>query len=188
MVGDDLRRSRVTVFFRLVLVLPHLVWLEVWSVAVVFVVVFNWFATLFTGRTEPDVHSFVGRWLRYEVQINAYLLLVANPWPRFSGRPGEYPVELELDPPEPQSRWATLFRVVLVIPAYVFATVLGSVAQVVALIGWFACLVLGRMPKGMCDLTAYCLRYQAQTFAYLLLLTSRYPSLASGSGFQFEEA
>jgi hypothetical protein len=37
-------------------------------------------------------------------------------------------------------------------------------------------------------LTAYCLRYQAQTYAYLFLLTSRYPSLASGSGFQFEEA
>ena len=35
---------------------------------------------------------------------------------------------------------------------------------------------------------AYCLRYQAQTYAYLFLLTSRYPSLASSSGFQFEEA
>jgi hypothetical protein len=35
---------------------------------------------------------------------------------------------------------------------------------------------------------AYCLRYQVQTYAYLLLLTGRYPSLASGSGFQFEEA
>jgi hypothetical protein len=40
----------------------------------------------------------------------------------------------------------------------------------------------------MRDLIAYCLRYQAQTYAYLFLLTSRYPSLASGSGFQFEEA
>jgi hypothetical protein len=40
----------------------------------------------------------------------------------------------------------------------------------------------------MRDLMAYCLRYQAQTYAYLLLLTSRYPSLESGTGFQFEEA
>ena len=35
---------------------------------------------------------------------------------------------------------------------------------------------------------AYCLRYQAQTSAYLLLLTSRYPSLASGSGYRYDEA
>ena len=76
----------------------------------------------------------------------------------------------------------------LVIPAYVFAAVLGTVAQVLAFVGWFVCLVLGRMPKGMRDLIAYCLRYQMQTYAYLFLLTSRYPSLASGSGFQFEEA
>lgn len=187
-VDDDLRRSRLTVFFRILLVLPHIFWLYVWSLAIFWVIAFNWFATLFAGRTEDDVHSFIGRYVRYQTHINAYVLLVANPWPPFSGKPGTYPVDVELDLPERQSRWITFFRVVLVIPAYAFATVLTTVAQVIAVIGWFVCLALGRMPKGMRDLTAYCLRYQAQTFAYLFLLTSRYPSLASGSGFQFEEA
>ena len=187
-IDDDLRRSRVTVFFRLLLIVPQLLWLNVWGFAVVFVIAFNWLATLFTGRTEDDVHSFIGRWLRFQTHVNAYMFLVANPWPPFSGEPGSYPVDLELDPPDRQSRWVTFFRLVLVIPAYVFAAVLGTVAEVVAVIGWFVCLALGRMPKGMRDLVAYCLRYQAQTYAYLFLLTSRYPSLASGSGFQFEEA
>jgi hypothetical protein len=187
-VDDDLRRSRVTVFFRLLLVIPQWIWLYVWIWPVLAVIVFNWFATLFAGRTEDDVHSFIGRWLRYQMHINAYLLLVANPWPPFSGKPGTYPVDLEIDPPQRQSRWITFFRIVLVIPAYVFSAVLGTVGQVVAFVGWFACLVLGRIPRGMRDLTAYCLRYQTQTYAYLFLLTSRYPSLASGSGFQFEEA
>jgi Domain of unknown function (DUF4389) len=187
-VDDDLHRSRLRVFFRLVLVLPHLVWLYFWAWAFFAVLVFNWFATLFAGRSEADVHSFMGRWVRYTTHVYAYLLLTADPWPRFSGRPGAYPVDLELDPPERQNRLVTLFRIVLVIPAYVFSVALGTVAQVLALVGWFVCLVLGRMPKGMRDLIAYCLRYQAQMYAYLFLLTSRYPSLASGSGFQFEEA
>ena len=187
-VDDDLRRSRLTVFFRLVLVIPHIVWLELWSLAFFAVAVFNWVATLFAGRSEEDVHSFLGRFIRYQTHLNAYLLLIANPWPRFSGKPGTYPVDLELDLPQRQSRWVTAFRLVLVIPAYVFSTVLNVVAQALAVIGWFACLALGRMPKGMRDLSAYCLRYQVQTFAYLFLLTGRYPSLASGSGFQFEEA
>jgi hypothetical protein len=187
-VDDDLRRSRLTVFFRLVLVIPHFVWLYFWGWAFLAVLLFNWFVTLFAGRSEPDVHSFLGRWVRYSTHIYAYLFLAANPWPRFSGRPGTYPVDLELDPPEPQHRLVTLFRIVLVIPAYVFSAVLSTVAQVLAFVGWFVCLALGRMPKGMRDLIAYCLRYQAQTYAYLFLLTSRYPSLASGSGFQFEEA
>jgi hypothetical protein len=187
-VDDDLRRSRVTVFFRLLLAIPHLAWIYIWSFAVIWVIAFNWVATLFAGRTEEDVHGFIGRWVRYQTHLNAYLFLVANPWPPFSGKPGTYPVDLELDPPQPQRRLVTLFRIVLVIPAYAFSTVLTTVAEIMAFVGWFVCLALGRMPKGMRDLMAYCLRYQAQTFAYLFLLTSRYPSLASGSGFQFEEA
>lgn len=186
-VDDDLRRSRLTVFLRLVLAVPHLLWLYVWAWPFFAVLVFNWFATIFAGRSEEDVHSFAGRWVRYYTHVYAYLFLAANPWPRFSGKPGTYPVDLELDPPERQHRLVTLFRIVLVIPAYVFSAVLGTVAQVIALVGWFVSLALGRMPKGMRDLLTYCLRYQAQTFAYLFLLTSRYPSLASGSGFQFEE-
>ena len=188
LVEDDLHRSRLTVFFRLFLAIPHFLWLYFWGLAVFAVLVFNWFAMLFAGRSEADVQSFMGRWIRYTVHVYAYVLLVANPWPRFSGRPGTYPIDLEIDAPESQHRLVTLFRVVLVIPAYVFTAVLGTVAQVIALAGWFVCLALGRMPQGMRDLIAYCLRYQAQTYAYLFLLTSRYPSLASGSGFQFEEA
>ena len=56
-----------------------------------------------------------------------------------------------------------------------------TVLQVVAFAGWFVTLVLGRMPRGMRDLGAYCLRFNTQTYAYVSLLTARYPSLASGS-------
>jgi hypothetical protein len=118
----------------------------------------------------------------------AYAWLIADPFPSFRGWPGTYPVDLDVAPAAQQPRWSTAFRIVLFVPAYVLAYVLVVVLQIVSIIGWFAALALGRMPRGMRDLMAYCLRYQAQTYAYLLLLTSRYPSLASGSGFQFEEA
>ena len=180
-VDDDLRRSRLTVFFRMLLVIPHFLWLTVWTYAIVLVIVFQWFATLFAGRMEEDVHGFLGRYVRYHVHVYSYLYLLANPYPRFRGLPGTYPVDLELDPPERQSRWTVFFRIILGIPAYVFATVLGTVVYVIAFLGWFASLVLGRMPKGMRDLGAYCLRYQTQAYAYLMLLTPRYPSLAGGT-------
>jgi hypothetical protein len=32
----------------------------------------------------------------------------------------------------------------------------------------------------MRNIGAFCLRYQIQTFAYLILLTGRYPSLSTG--------
>ncbi len=144
------------------------------------VVAFLWLATLFSGRLEDDAHRFVGRWVRYHVHLYAYLYLLANPYPRFFGRRGDYPLDLELAEPERQSRWTILFRPVLAIPAVVFAGVLGIIAAVVAFLAWFASLALGRMPQGMRDLAAYCLRYQAQAYAYLFLLTPRYPTLAGG--------
>jgi hypothetical protein len=52
---------------------------------------------------------------------------------------------------------------------------------VVAFLSWFVALAVARVPSGFQGLGVYCLRYQAQTVAYLFLLTDRYPSLASGS-------
>jgi hypothetical protein len=176
-VTDDLDRSRLTVFFRLLLVIPHLILLVLWSIVVYLAVLIAWFATLFMGRCPDALHNFIARFLRYLTHVNAYLYLVADPYPKFSGLPG-YPIDLEIDPPERQNRLVTFFRVILAIPAWIVAGVLVQVLQIVAVLGWFVCLALGRMPQGMRDLSAYCLRYSMQTYGYTFLLTSRYPSFA----------
>jgi hypothetical protein len=51
--------------------------------------------------------------------------------------------------------------------------------QVVAILGWFVAIVIGRMPQGMEKLGLYCLRYNAQTSAYVSVVTDRYPSLSA---------
>jgi hypothetical protein len=177
-VNDDLKRSRLTVFFRLLLLIPHLFWQYVWTFATSCCVIINWFAVLIMGRSPEDLHLFLSRALRYRTHLASYLFLVSNPYPTFYGRPGAHPVDLEIDGPDRQFRLVTLFRLLLAIPALVIAYVLVFVMSVVALIGWFVALVIGRMPKGMRDLSAYCLRYEAQTVAYLMVLTSRYPSFS----------
>lgn len=133
---------------------------------------------LVAGRPAGGLHRFLSSYLRYSTHVDAYLYLVGNPFPRFLGRRGGYPVDLILPAPEPQSRWSTLARVVLALPPLVFSQVLGRVAQVVAFLAWFVCVALGRIPKGMRDLNAYSLRYEQQTLGYVLLLTDRYPQLA----------
>ena len=179
-ITDDLRRSRLTIFFRLVLVLPHYIWATLWSYAVLPLIAFQWLCALFAGRLEDDVHGFLVRYARYHVHLYAYGFLLADPWPRFQGHKG-YPVDLDVAPPERQHRGTVGFRLILALPALIFASVLGTVLVLLAAFGWFAALVLGRMPAGMEELGAYCLRYQTQTYAYLLLLTPRYPTLASGA-------
>jgi hypothetical protein len=173
--ADDLRRSRVLVFFRLPLTIPHYVWLLLWSIAVFFVVIVNWFALLFTGRPVGALHRFVARFVHYSVHVYAFLFLAANPFPGFVGEPGTYPLDVELPEPERQDRWVTGFRVILAIPAALINWALLSALFVAAILTWFHALVRGTAPWGLRNLSAYAIRYQAQYNAYALLLTERYP-------------
>jgi 2-(1,2-epoxy-1,2-dihydrophenyl)acetyl-CoA isomerase len=186
-VHDDLRRWRLTVLLRALLALPHLLVASAWLYLALPVAVVNWVILLARGRPIAGVHAWTARFLRYWTHVQAYAWLISDPFPGFRGWYGTYPVDLDIAPPRPQARWKTLLRLPLAIPAYVLQTVLTTVLQVLAVITWFIALAIGRVPRGMRDLMAYCLRYSAQTYAYLLLLTDRYPTLASGSGFQFEE-
>lgn len=176
-VTDDLRRSRLTVFFRLLLVIPHLIWMYLWSILVTFAVIISWFAALFTGRVPAGLHNFDAGFLRYSTRVTGYMFLLADPWPPFSSSQ-PYPIDVRVDPAGPQSRLTVLFRVVLAIPALILVYVFRTVNQIVAFLAWFYCLALGRMNEGMRNLSAWLLRFEVQTYAYLLLLTGRYPSLA----------
>ncbi len=174
-IEDDLRRSRLTVFFRLLLTIPHFVWLVLWGIVVFLALIVGWFATLITGRLPEALHRFLSAYVRYETHVFAFLSLVANPFPGFTGTPGSYPIDVEIAPPERQNRWKTLFRLLLAIPAHLLAAALVVPLELVALFGWFVGLVLGRMPEGLRNLGAYVLRFQAQANAYSYLLTDSYP-------------
>ncbi len=176
-VTDDLRRSRLTVFFRLLLVIPHLIWLSLWGIVAELAVLVAWFAALFTGRVPDGLHGFIAGFLRYSTRVNSYMLLLANPYPPFSSA-GSYPVDARIDPAKSQSRLTVFFRFLLVIPAALLSYVFRAVNNLVALLGWFYCLATGRMNEGMRNISAWLLRYEIQTYAYVFLLTGTYPSLA----------
>jgi hypothetical protein len=200
-VDEDLARSRLTVFFRLLLAIPHLIWIALWSIAVLVAAIAGWLAALFTGRLPDGLHRFFSAYVRYATHLGAYLSIAANPYPGFTGEPG-YPVDVTVPEPAPQSRLHVAFRLVLALPALALAGVLGSglggsggsrasdnetaewfansgvggVAAVCAILGWFAVLAIGRMPLGLRNLAAYGLGYTAQAYGYVLLLTDRYPN------------
>jgi hypothetical protein len=179
-VDDDLHRTRVTVFFRFLLAIPQLIWLSLFGIAAAVVLVIAWFAALFTGRVPDGLHDFLARYQRLTTHVAAYTLLIADPWPPFGGSAGTYPVDLRVDAAEPQSRLTVFFRGLLAIPALVLAYVFRIVNNLIAFLGWFYCLIFGRMHEGMRDLSAWMLQYELQTYGYLFLLTGRYPSFAGG--------
>ena len=49
----------------------------------------------------------------------------------------------------------------------IVAQVLGYVIEIVAIISWIVCLFTGDMPLGLRDLTAWIVRFTAQTHGYV---------------------
>jgi Domain of unknown function (DUF4389) len=174
-VHDDLRRSRLTVFFRLPLAIPHLIWLTLWGIVAYLAAIVNWLATLFTATSPDSLHRFLAAYVRYQNHVYAYLSLIANPFPGFTGKAGSYPIEPTIEGPRPQNRWKVFLRLLLAVPALVLDGAYGGLLSIVALLGWFAALATGRMPLGMRNAGALALRYAAQANGYALLLTDSYP-------------
>ena len=178
-VNDDLQRTRLTVFFRVILAIPLMLWAVLWAVVAVLAYIVNWFATLFMGQSPDGLHNFLATFLRYTTHARAYLLLVADPYPGFTGKPG-YPVDLEIDPPQRQNRWTVFFRGILAIPALFLSNLLSQLNQLLAVFSWFIALITGRVPEGLRNFAALAIRIETQTYGYVLLLTDRYPSFNVG--------
>jgi hypothetical protein len=96
-------------------------------------------------------------------------------FPGFTGRPGSYPIDVEIDDPQPQPRAKTAFRLLLALPALMIAGGLATAQTLAAVGAWFSALIMGRVPRGLQRLIAFAVRYTAQTYAYVFLLTDRYP-------------
>ena len=83
--------------------------------------------------------------------------------------------------PGRQRRWTIAFRLVLAVPHFLYAGVLGVLAFFVVVIGWFATLFTGRLPAGLADFLDRIVQYVTQVYGYgYYLLTDRYPPFELG--------
>lgn len=89
-----------------------------------------------------------------------------------------YPVTVSVDTPERIANWRPLVHWLLVIPHAIILSVLQAVRAVVQVIAWLIILFTGRLPAGLADFMVMTLRYELRTWAFLGILTDRYPPFA----------
>jgi hypothetical protein len=80
--GQEL--SRWQVLLRIILVIPQVVVILFLSIALYFAVLVAFFAVLFTGRWPAGLRDFVVGANRWILRVNAWFLLLADPYPPFS--------------------------------------------------------------------------------------------------------
>lgn len=77
-------RNRLTVFFRLLMFIPHYLILGVLNYVIGVVVFVAWLMALFTGSVAPGLHTFIAGYLRWMMRAQGYVLLVTDEYPPFS--------------------------------------------------------------------------------------------------------
>lgn len=84
-------------------------------------------------------------------------------------------VQVAVTGPQPQGRLSVLVRAILVIPHFVVLSFLWIAALVVAFLGWWGALFLGRLPDFAASYLTGFVRWSARVEAYAALLTDVYP-------------
>lgn len=165
--------SRLLIFVKWLLVIPHLVVLYFLGIAVAVVTFIAWFAILFTGRYPRGMWDFALMVQRWQMRVNIYLYLMRDEYPPFGDEP--YPMRFEIAYPERLSRGLIFIKWLLIIPHIICLAVLGFCAAIVSFIAWFAILITGRYPQGLFDFVVGMLRWSARVNLYSSLMTDVYP-------------
>src|SRR5712691_1790593 len=169
-------QSRLTVLFRIFMVIPQLVVLWLLGIAAVVITIIGWFGALFTGRLPVFAADFLTAYLRWLTRVYAYLYLLTDVYPPFSLDDADYPVRVAVMPGR-LNRLAVLFRFFLLIPCWIVQTIVSYGALSIFLfVTWLIVLISGQMPDAIYQALAAVTRYQLRTLGFALMLTSAYPA------------
>jgi hypothetical protein len=169
-------QRRLTVAFRIILAIPHLVLLWLISIAAIVAAVIGWFAALILGRLPRGLARFLGQYLQYSTRVSGYAFyLLTDRYPPFSLTDAGYAISVDLAPGR-LNRAAVFFRIILMLPAALLANILQSGLEIAGVFIWLIVLVSGRLPTSLFEALAVVLRYVTRLQAFGLLLTADYPS------------
>jgi Domain of unknown function (DUF4389) len=190
-------RNRLTVAFRLILAIPHLLLVGgigmgfavqsrghisssvgsetglLGAVAYILAIV-SWFTIVIGGTHIAGIRQFTSFYMRWRVRALAYLMLLQDAYPPFGDAP--YPAAIEIvDPAGSRDRLTVALRILLAIPQFVvlFFVLLAWCFTTIA--AWFIILFTGAYPQGLYEFGVGALRWLLRVQAYLLLLVDDYP-------------
>jgi hypothetical protein len=167
------RLSRLLIFVKWLLLIPHFIILYFLQIIAGIVTFIAWFAILFTGRYPRGMWDFAVKIQIWIANVSSYFLLLRDEYPPFGDSP--YPVQFDLVYPERLSRGLIFIKWLLIIPHLFLLAFLGIAAYVVFILAWFAILITGRYPRGMFNFMVGLQRWGLRANLYANLLTDRYP-------------
>jgi Domain of unknown function (DUF4389) len=87
-----------------------------------------------------------------------------------------YPISYEADAAlEGRNRLTSFFRYIVAIPWLIVAYIYGIVAEIAAIVAWFAIVFTGKYPEGIYNFNAGYLRMYSRAYSFMHLMTDEWP-------------
>ncbi len=164
------------------LIIPHAIIVEILRIVLNPVWFVTWLVAIFTGKIPDVLARFFVMFHRYENRLLAYVLVLTDVYPKAEWSyndedPGSYPATTDIEAQlTDRNRLTVLLRPILAIPAFIwYAFMFFVVAPFALLIMFFVLLFTGRWPAGFHRFMVAVINLQLRFFAYMNLLTDRYP-------------
>ena len=178
------RVARWRVIGNLILSIPHIIVIYLLGIVGTVIDILSWIVIVFTGKLPAGLAGVSCMLIRYQTRVGVFIVFMRSSYPPFdfdtstqdNGKDPE--VVVNIDPElEGRSRLSVFFRFILLIPVVIMGVIWGILAELAAIIAFFAVLILGRWPKGLLNFIVGVNRFSVRTGAYWSLLTDKFPPL-----------
>lgn len=200
--GPD-RLSRLSTFFRLILLIPLAVFVAILSGGISFyigvsatggliflIMLTHWLTVILRRRPVSWLWGTIVAMQRFVLRSQSYFLLMTDRYPPYEG---DWFVRYEVEKPERIRRRTLLFwKTFASIPHFLVLSVLGFGVAVCTFFAWFAILFTGHYPRGLRNFVAGWMRWGARVTAYWMSLRDEFPpyslSATAGAGSRRSQA
>ena len=176
--------ARWRVIGNLILSIPHIIVVYFLGIVGTVIDILSWIVIVLTGKLPAGLAGVSCMLIRYQTRVGAFIVFMRSSYPPFdfdtssqdNGKDPEVTVNFEPEL-EGRSRLSVFFRFILLIPVVIVGMLWGILAELAAIVAFFAVLILGRWPKGLLNFIVGVNRFSVRTSAYWSLLTDKYPPL-----------
>lgn len=165
-----------------IILIPVMIWLTLVAIAWGVFTVVNSLVVLFSGRYWDPAYNLTLGLMRLSLKTFLYLVGLTDRYPGFGFAIDDPSIALDMAKPENPSRlWALpivggIAKVVILIPYFVYITVLQYASWIGVMVSSFWVLFAGRYPESVYELTRDYNRVAFAEGAYLTGLSDSYPS------------
>lgn len=176
-------RSRLSVFFRIILVIPWLILSVIYELIGGVLLFIAWFALLFVGHYPQRLYDWNSGILRFYARMAGFAYLATDVFPPIGWADDAGKAQRVAIGPraESQSRLKVFFRVILALPLFVISYGLNYLLMGAVFATWLTVVFRGYQPRGLHDAIVFSLKWHVRVGGYIGLLTDVYPPVGDGA-------